>query len=52
MIRKVVGWAVVAFLVFFVAYRPASAASATKLIGSGLADIATGFSDFFTRLVS
>jgi hypothetical protein len=51
MVKKVLTWASVAFLVFFVAYRPASAAQVVKSIGSGIVDIGAGFGDFFTRLV-
>ena len=52
MIKRVFSWLFVAFLIFFVAYRPAAAAATTKWIGNGLMSIATGFGDFFTHLVS
>ncbi|NJC69374.1 hypothetical protein HC031_06515 [Planosporangium thailandense] len=52
MVKKVLTWASIAFLVFFVAYRPASAAQVVKSLGNGLVDIGTGFGDFFSRLVS
>ena len=52
MVKKILTWGSIAFLVFFVAYRPESAAQVAKSIGSGLADLANGFTDFSTRLVS
>jgi len=52
MVKKVLTWASVAFLVFFIAYRPQSAAEVFKSIGAGIMDIATGFGDFFTNLVA
>ena len=50
MVKKVLTWGGVAFLIFFIAFRPASAAEVFKSIGSGIMDIATGFGDFFTDL--
>jgi hypothetical protein len=50
MIKKIFTWLFVAFLIFFVAFRPAAAANATKWIGGGLARLATGFGDFFSNL--
>jgi hypothetical protein len=52
MLKKVLAWLGVAFLIFFIAFRPASAAEVFRSIGSGLMDIATGFGDFFTNLVA
>jgi hypothetical protein len=52
MLKKVLTWGLVAFLVFFIAYRPASAANVVKSLGSGLVDIATGVGDFFSNLVA
>jgi hypothetical protein len=52
MVKKVLTWGSIAFLIFFIAYRPESAAQVAKSIGSGLADLANGFTDFFTNLVS
>jgi hypothetical protein len=52
MVKKVLTWASIAFVVFFIAYRPSSAAQVVKSIGSGLVDIGAGFGDFFARLVS
>jgi hypothetical protein len=50
MAKKAMMWAMVGFLVFFVAYRPTSAAAATKWIGKTIATIAAGFGDFVSRL--
>ena len=52
MVKKVLTWASIAFLIFFVAYRPESAADVAKTIGSGIVDLAAGFGDFFTSLVA
>lgn len=50
--KKVLAWAGIAFLIFFVAYRPNSAADVFKSLGGGIMDIAQGFGDFFTSLVA
>jgi hypothetical protein len=50
--KKILTWASIAFLIFFVAYRPQSAAEVFKSIGSGIMDLATGFGDFFSNLVA
>jgi len=52
MVKKVLTWGGIAFLVFFVAYRPDPAANVFKTLGGNIVDIAGGFSDFFTKLVS
>ncbi len=52
MVKKILTWGSVAFLIFFVAYRPDAAANVFKSLGGGLVDIAQGFGDFFTGLVS
>jgi hypothetical protein len=52
MVKKVLTWMGIAFLIFFIAFRPSSAAEVFKSIGAGLMDIATGFGDFFTNLVA
>jgi hypothetical protein len=49
-VRKIFTWLFVAVLIFFIAYRPASAATATKRLGGALSGIATGFGDFFSNL--
>jgi hypothetical protein len=52
MAKKVLTWGGIAFLVFFMASRPASAADVFRTIGQGIVDVAGGFSDFFTNLVA
>ncbi len=52
MAKKLATWGGVAFLIFFIAFRPASAAEVFKSIGAGIMDIATGFGDFFSNLVA
>lgn len=41
--RKLAGWAALAFLVFFVAHDPHGAASLARQVGSGLGSVASGF---------
>ena len=48
--KKVFGWAVVAFLFFYVAHHPADAATTMRGLGSGLAAGARGVGDFFAAL--
>ncbi len=50
--KKLLTWGAIAFLIFFMAYRPASAASVFKSLGTGLYDVATGIGTFFSNLVA
>lgn len=52
MLKKFLTWGGIAFLLFFIAYRPDAAASVFKSLGSGVVDIAQGVGDFFTSLVA
>ncbi|MEV4759011.1 hypothetical protein AB0J86_28490 [Micromonospora sp. NPDC049559] len=52
MVKKVLTWGGIAFLIFFIAFRPNSAADVFKSLGGGIVDIAQGFGDFFTSLVA
>jgi hypothetical protein len=52
MVKKVLTWGSIAFLIFFIAYRPESAAAVFKSLGGGLVDIATGVGNFFSSLVA
>jgi hypothetical protein len=52
MVKKVLTWGAIAFLVFFVAFRPNAAADVFKSLGGGVMDIASGFGDFFTSLLA
>ena len=52
MIKKVLTWLGIAFLIFFIAFNPNSAASVFSSLGGTIADIARGFGTFFTNLVA
>ncbi|MFY1634347.1 hypothetical protein ACN27F_13890 [Solwaraspora sp. WMMB335] len=52
MVKKVLTWGGIAFLIFFVAFRPDSAADVFKSLGGGIVDIAQGFGDFVASLVA
>jgi hypothetical protein len=52
MVKKILTWGGLAFLIFFVALRPKEAAGVFQSLGRGIMDIATGFGDFFTNLVA
>ncbi len=52
-VKKILTWLGIAFfLIFFVAFRPNSAADVFQSLGSTIGDIAQGFSEFFTSLVA
>lgn len=50
--KKIATWGGVAFLIFFIAYSPHSAADVFRAVGRSLMDIMTGFGDFFANLVA
>ena len=52
MVKKVLTWSLIAFLIFFVAYRPANAATVFRQLGGGIVASAQGFGDFFSNLVA
>jgi hypothetical protein len=52
MVKKVLTWLGIAFLIFFIAFNPTAAASVFESLGGTIADIADGFGDFFTRLAT
>jgi hypothetical protein len=52
MVKKVLTWCLVAFLIFFIAYRPQNAAQVAHSLFGGIVDIAQGFGDFFSSLVA
>jgi hypothetical protein len=52
MVKKILTWGGIAFLIFFIAFRPDESAEVFRSIGGGIMDIATGFGDFFTNLVA
>jgi len=51
MLKKVVIWGGIAFVVFFVAFRPGAAGDVVRTLGSVAVDILTGIGGFFERLV-
>ena len=52
MLKKILGWLFVLFIVWFVVTRPTAAAATTKWLGGGLIMVATGFGSFLSSLVS
>jgi hypothetical protein len=52
MLKKVLTWALVIFLVYFVVTNPGAAAAVVRSIGNWLVDMAHGFGDFLSRVVS
>jgi hypothetical protein len=52
MVRKILTWGGIAFLIFFVTFRPDEAGNVFSDIGGGIIDVAAGFGDFFTSLVA
>jgi hypothetical protein len=52
MIKKVLTWLGIAFLIFFIAFNPKQAAAVFGSLGGTVADIAEGFGTFFTDLVA
>ncbi|MEH1015226.1 hypothetical protein V6U90_19190 [Micromonospora sp. CPCC 206060] len=51
-VKKVFAWLGVAFLIFFVAFRPDGAAAMCQSIGVGLMAIFQGFGDFLTGVTA
>lgn len=51
-IKKVFAWGGLAFLIFFIAFRPDSAAHTARTLGGGFMLIAQGFGDFLTSLMT
>ena len=52
MLKKVLTWALVIFLVYFVVTRPGSAAAMVKSVGTWIVDLGKGFGDFLSRVAS
>ncbi|HWH00219.1 MAG TPA: hypothetical protein VNV66_13055 [Pilimelia sp.] len=52
MVKKILTWGGIAFLLFFIAFRPESAADVFKSLGSTVADIGQGLGDFVSSLVA
>lgn len=50
-LKKTLQWAAIVFIFWFVAFRPDAAAKVVHGMGVIIAQLATGFGDFFTRIV-
>lgn len=48
--KKVIPWAALAFVVFFIAYRPTEAANIVGTILGAIGDVGAGFGDFVANL--
>ncbi|MEU7586065.1 hypothetical protein AB0B57_12190 [Micromonospora sp. NPDC049101] len=51
-VKKLLTWGSVAFLIYFVAFRPDGAAQMFKAIGGALIAMFQGFGDFLTTLMT
>jgi hypothetical protein len=51
-LKKIINWSIVAFLIFFIAYRPDNAAAVAHSLFANMADMAMGFGDFLANLVN
>ncbi|GAA2222704.1 hypothetical protein ACFY2R_12310 [Micromonospora olivasterospora] len=51
-VKKLLAWGSVAFLIYFMAFRPEGAAQMVKAIGAGLMAMAQGLGDFLTSLMT
>lgn len=49
--KRSLTWGGLAFLVFFLAYRPAAAADVLRLLGGTIADMVRGFGEWINTLV-
>jgi hypothetical protein len=52
MLKKILTWSAIAFVVFFIAFRPGVAADAIGALGETASDIFEGVGKFFGGLVS
>lgn len=52
LLKKVLTWCFVAFLIFFMAFRPQGAADMFRALGGGLMAVFQGFGDFLTGLMT
>ncbi|GIG58296.1 hypothetical protein Lfu02_26680 [Longispora fulva] len=51
MVKKILTWGGLAFLVFFIAYRPDSAAGVAGKIGDTIGEVLSGMGDFLAGVV-
>jgi hypothetical protein len=52
LVKKILTWGALLFLIFFMAFRPEPAADMFRGVGAALMAIAQGFGDFFSRLMA
>ncbi|MGC1215336.1 MAG: hypothetical protein WA890_29245 [Micromonospora sp.] len=52
LLRKLLFWGFIAFLIFFMAFRPDGAAQMFKAVGAALMAIFQGLGDFLTGLMT
>lgn len=52
MLKKVLTWGGIAFVIFFIAFRPNEAMGVVKALGNTLIDIGDNVGKFFNSLVS
>jgi hypothetical protein len=52
MVKKILVWGGVAFVILFIAYNPTDAADVVKALGNGLVNMAQGFGDFVSELIA
>lgn len=52
MLKKILTWGGLAFLVFFIAFRPDEASGVVSSLAGGILDVGNGFASFFTNLVT
>jgi hypothetical protein len=52
MVKKILTWLFGAFVIFFLAFRPAGAANVVRDIGGLLGRVAGGLGDFLSNLAS
>ncbi len=50
MVKKIVSWGLLAFLVFYLVTRPAEAAGVVQSLVGGLKNVGVGLSNFVTGL--
>ena len=52
MLKKILPWAVLALVLFYVIRNPSGAANSVRSLGSGLASAADAIGQFFTSLAT
>lgn len=52
MLKKVLVWGGIAFVVFFVAFRPGASVDVVRTLGATFGDIMQGVGEFFGSLVN